>query len=115
MFHKNSGTEKIYGKERGRKEGLSSFSVKIFCIAVRKKFVEDSLVCLTKIWYRKNIATREGASITIFRQIVLSHSTESSPRGIFLCFRKFRVSKKKVMPKKRIYLFFTESLLSHCS
>ena len=51
-------------------------------------------MCLTKIWYRKNIATREGASITIFRQMVLSLSSESSRRGIFLCFRKFGVSKK---------------------
>ena len=42
----------------------------------------------------KKLATREGMSITIFRQVVLSHSTESSRRGMLLCFRKFRVSKK---------------------
>ena len=42
----------------------------------------------------KKLATREGLTISIFRQIVFSHSTETFRRGILLCFKKFLVSKK---------------------
>ena len=55
-----------------------------------------------------------GASITIFRQIVLSHSFQSSRRGMLLCVRKFRVS-IKIMPKRGTSRFLIENLLSHCS
>ena len=88
------------GREGGR-EGLSRFSVRTFCLTVPKNFVEDTSCVQQKIWYRKKLAIREAASITIFRRIILPHSTESFRRGILPCSRKFRVS-KKFMPKKRI-------------
>ena len=55
---------------------------------------------------------KKRASITIFRQIVLPHSTESFRRGILLCFRKFRIS-KNIRIKRRISLLSIEELLSH--
>ena len=55
---------------------------------------------------------REGAGITIFRQIVLSHSTESFRRGTLLCFRKIWVS-KNFMPKRGLSHFSIENLVSH--
>ena len=57
---------------------------------------------------------REGAVITIFGQIVLSHSTESFRRGTLLRFRNFRVS-KNFMHKKGISRFSSENLLSNCN
>ena len=45
-------------------------------------------------------------------KVVFSHSTESFRRGIFLCFRKFRVS-KNIMPMKGKSRFSIENLLSH--
>ena len=79
-----------------------------------KNFVENHFCVGQKIWYRNKLAIREGASITIFRQIVLSHSSESSRRGMLLCFRKFGVS-KKLMLKRGTSRFVIENLLSHCT
>ena len=86
--------DKSEGGGEGGREGLSRFSVRNFCLTVFKKFVEDSFRVRQKLWYRKMVGIRGGASITIFRRIVLSHSSESSRRGILLCFRMSRVPKK---------------------
>ena len=108
---REGGTE---GGREGGREGLSRFSVRTFCLTVPRNFVEEPVCVRKKIWYREKLATREGASITIFPQIVLSHSTESSRRGILLCFKKSQVSKKS-MSKKGISRFSMENLLSHCN
>ena len=84
------------------------FSVRTFCLTVPKNIVEVPFCVRQKIWYRNKLAIREGASITIFRQIVLSHSSESSRRGTLLCFRMFRVP-KKFMSKRGISRFSIET------
>ncbi len=83
---------RLGGKEGGR-EGLSRFSVKTFCLPLPKVFYRTPSVFNKKSGIEKILAKREEASITIFRRIVLSHSTESSRRGTHLCFRMFPVSK----------------------
>ena len=105
-------SKKITAKSEGGREGLSRFSVKKLCPTVRKNFVEVPFFVPQKLWYRKNLAKREGASITIFRRNILSNSTQSFRRGMLLCFRKFRVS-KKLMPKRGISRNSMENLLSH--
>ena len=79
---------------------------------VPKNFVEKPFCVSENFWFRKMLGIREGAGITIFRQKVLSHSTESFRRGTLLCFRKFWVS-KNFMPKRGISRFSVENLLSH--
>ena len=82
------------GWEGGREGGIIMFFCQNILSHSAQNFVEDSFCVRQKFWYRKLVAIRGGASITIFRQIVLSHSTESSRRGMLLCFIKFRVSEK---------------------
>ena len=42
MFHKNSGIEKVHGKEGGGRERVSRFSVEIFLSPVSEIFVGGS-------------------------------------------------------------------------
>ena len=81
------------GVREGGREGTSRFLVKNFCLTVPKNFVGFPCVFEKYSGMQKKLAIREGASITIFRQTVLSCSTESFRRGTLLCFRKFWVSK----------------------
>ena len=82
MLRKNSGGEKVYGKQGGRVE-YRNFPSKKFCLKVPKHFVGEtfslSLVSGTKIIYAS-----EGY-VTIIRGKFLSHSTETFPRGTLLC------------------------------
>ena len=118
MFQKTSAIEKklwIRGREGGKeggREGLLRFSVRTYCLTVPNNFVEDPFYVRQKIWYRNKLAIREGASITIFPQTVLSHSFLSSRRGIFLCFRKFRVSKKNYAYEGNITIFYRKFVVS---
>ena len=68
-------------------------------------------MCFRKFLVTKNVRDKRGG-LTIFRQIVLSHNTESFRRGTFLCFRKIRVS-KIFMPKRGLSQFSIETLMSH--
>ena len=77
-----------------------------------KNFVDFPCVFQKYSGMQKKLAIREGAIITIFRQTVLSRSTESFRRGTFLCFRKFRVS-KNIRLKGGIQRLSIEKLLSH--
>ena len=76
-----------------------------------KNFVDFPCVFQKYSSMQKKLAIREGASITIFRQTVLSRSTESFRRGI-LGFRKFRVS-KNFMLMRRISGLSMEKFLFH--
>ena len=49
----------------------------------------------------------KGAGISIFGQIVLSHSTESFRSGTLLCFRKFR-DLENFMPKRGVERFYVK-------
>ena len=105
------------GREGGREgggEGLSHFLIKKLMARCIKKFRRGTPLCFTNFnyWHRKKLGLRGVASVTIFRQIDLSHTTESSRRGMLLCFRKFRVS-KKFLPKRGISPTTMEILLSH--
>ena len=93
-------------------KGYHDFPLKIFRLTVPKNFVKEPFCVSENFWYRKMLRIREGAGITIFGQIVLSHSTESFRRGTLLCFKNFRVL-KNFMPKKGKSRFSSENLLSH--
>ena len=50
-------------------EGYHYFLLKNFCLTVPKSFVEEPFCVSENFWYRKMLGIREGADITIFRQI----------------------------------------------
>ncbi len=75
------------GREGGR-EGLSRFSVKYLMAHSTKKIVAEPFCASQSFWPRR---VKSQTPI----ENLLSQSTESFRRGILLCFRKFRVSKKK--------------------
>ena len=68
-----------------------NFPLKIFCLAVPKKFVEEPFCVSEKFWYRKILfIERRGGSITIFsRKFVVSQYWKTS-YGNPLVFRYFR-------------------------
>ena len=102
------------GREGGR-EGGRDFNVFLskFCgLTVPKNFVEEPFCASQNFWYWKMLGIRGGASITFFRQFVLPHSAESSRRGMLLCFRKFRVSKKKFIWEGNRRIFYRKFVVS---
>ena len=70
---------------------MSQFSIGSLSSHSTAKLRSGNLLCFTKSLVLKNFRDKGvgGASITIFRQIVLSHSTESSRRRMLLCFKSF--------------------------
>ena len=99
------------GGREGGSEGTSRFLVKNFCLTVPKNFLDFLCVFQKYSVMQKKLAIREEVSITIFRQSVLSRSTESFRRGTLLCFRKFWLSKNFLL--KVMSRFPIENLLSH--
>ena len=76
---------KMLGKRGG---GYHDFPSKLFCLTVLKNFVEEPFLVSENFWYRQILGIREGAGITTFRQIFLSHSGEKF-RGTPQCVISF--------------------------
>ncbi len=76
------------GEREGGREGLSRFSVKYLMAHSTKKIVAEPFCASQNFWPKRGISQTPMENL-------LSHSTKSFRRGILLCFRKFRVSKKK--------------------
>ena len=89
--------------------GHQDFPSKLFCPLVPDRFVEESYCVSKEFWYPKMLQVKDGAGITIFRQKLLSHSTEKFRRGPLLCFTKFLVS-EIVMDKRGDILVFSSKL-----
>ena len=82
MFQKISGSEEVFGKEMGSGE-YRKFPSKSFCLKLPKQFVGGPFT-LSLVSGIENVYASEGY-VTIFRGILLSHSTETFRRGTFLC------------------------------
>ena len=81
VFHKTSGSEKVFGKKRG---GCQYFRSKKFWLTVLKKFVDEPL-SVSLISGIEKVYASDGF-VTIFRRsFFLSRSTEKSCRGNLLC------------------------------
>ncbi len=105
--------KKHYAKEGAREGGRERHDIlSKICVSQCLKVRKGSVPCSTKNLVSKKLAIRGGASITIFRQSVLPHSTESFRRGILLCFKKFRAL-KNFRIKRGISLLFKEKFLPH--
>ena len=58
-----------------------------------EKFRKETFCVSENFWYPGMVRDKREAGTTIFRQNVLSHSTESFCRGTLLCFEDFQVTK----------------------
>ena len=76
----------------GEGRDYHEFPSKKFCLTVSENFVGELFCVSEELWYRKFLGTREGAGITISRQL-FSHSAEKIRRGTLRCFREVLVSK----------------------
>ena len=87
-FSLTSGNRKTLGIREGV---FHVFRSKIFCLAEPKNFVGESFRVSLFLGIDKFYAS-EGC-VTIFRQKILSHTSEKFRRGTRHCFTKFPVSK----------------------